>query len=306
MQRMRAALLAALVAVSALSACQFPLQAGAGAYPMTMSDGLGREVRIVKRPQRFIAGAPNVTEILFAIGLGAKTVGVSEASDWPPEAASVEKIGVGHTLQSLNLEKVVALRPDIFFAIGGQAAIVPELERLGITVFVLEPRTVAEIMQAIRTVGEISGNTREAQAVAAGMQRRLDAVAARVARVPEAERPRVFWEVWNNPLYTAGKGTFAHELITLAGGLNVAGDVDGWPEYSLEVLVKQDPQVIITTFPETVTAAPRRAGWAGMAAVKDSRITLVDANLVSRPGPRIVDALEALVKVVHPNLPEGK
>lgn len=274
-----------------------------GAKPVTLTDDAGRSVTLKKAPQRIISGAPSNTEILFAIGLGDKVVGVEDNCDYPEAAKSIAKIGNGYSVKQTNFEQIVALKPDLFLAIKGQTEVVAELERLGIPVYVVDSPDLAGIIADIRTIGNLTGASKKATEVADEMQRRLDAVQAKLKGLTDEQRPLVFYEVWNEPLMTAGPETFVDNLITLAGGRNAASDTKpgSWPEYSLETLIKKDPAVIVTTFGDAASVAAR-PGWSGIKAVKDGRVLLVDQNIVVRPGPRILDGLEQFAKAFHPDL----
>lgn len=272
-----------------------------GSYPLVLTDGAGRQVRIERRPERILSLAPSNTEILFALGAGPRVVGVDRFSDYPPEAR--EKAQVGGIVDP-SFEKIVALEPDIVFAIRGKD-IVSRLESLGLTVFVLEPRNLAQVYEGIGAIGRIIGSDGKAEEVVSAMQVRVRAVTARVEDLPPEERPRVFHEVWPEPLATAGPGTFIDDLITLAGGRNIFADArEQWPQVSAEVVVQRDPDVIITSFPDSVSEleGKKRGGWQGVAAVQNGRIGLVDQDLIARPGPRIVAGLEAVARAIHPEL----
>ncbi|MGE5561641.1 MAG: ABC transporter substrate-binding protein [Chloroflexota bacterium] len=298
--RIRGALmaLALVVAITLLPGCIF-----GGKAPVSATDDAGRAITLKAVPQRIISGAPSNTEVLFALGLGDKLVGVDVSSDYPEAAKSIAKIGDCVSPQTTNFEQVVALKPDIFFAIKGQEKIVEELDRLGIPAYIVDSPTLADIISDIIAIGKLTGSEKKAAAVAADMQARVDAVAAKVKDLPAEQRPLVFYEVWSEPLMTAGPGTFVDSLINLAGGTNVAANakVGSWPEYSLETLIKKDPAVIITTFGDAASFAAR-PGWAGIKAVKEQRVLLVDPNLVVRPGPRVVIGLESFAKAIHPEL----
>lgn len=279
-----------------------PVREGAGAagFPLTIVDDAGRTVRLDRAPQRILSLAPSNTEILYAIGLGDKIVGADSFSDFPEAAKGLEKVG---GVLDPNYEKMVALKPDLALIISGADKIVAKLDELKIPVFVVAPRTVEEAIDSIVTVGTVAGARSEAEKVAAGLRARLNAVRERTAAVPADRRPRVFYEVWNDPLMTAGPGTVINDLIVLAGGRNVAGDTgQEYPQYSLEVLLEKNPEVIITTFPDSYEQLRqgKRAGWENVAAIKGGRVALLDQNIVSRPGPRLVDALEQFEKVLRP------
>lgn len=289
------------------------LAAGCGARDarpaagITATDALGRTVTVAKRPERIVSLAPSNTEILFALGLGERVVGVTDYCDYPPEAKAKEKVG---GFKDPSVEKVVALRPDLVLATGGiQREVVAQLEKVGVPVFVLDPHTMDEVPAGIRTVARLAGAAAEGERVAAGLEARVKAVRDRTAGIPEAARPPVFYEVWPDPLMTAGPGSFAHDMIALAGGRNVAaGTAQPYPKFSMEELVAADPAVIITPFEETAKALAdgRRPGWRGLRAVRDGRVAVVNQDLTSRPGPRLVDGLEAMARAIHPELFAGE
>lgn len=296
--RYTALLVLTLLVAAILPGCRFGAR-----KPISVTDDAGRQVTLKAVPQRIISGAPSNTEILFALGLGDKVVGVDANSDYPEQAKTITKIGDGISPQTTNFEQIVALKPDIFFAIKGQEKIVAELDRLGIPAYIVDSPTIEDIIKDINAIGALTGAEKKAAEVTGDMQKRIDAVAAKVKDLPDDQRPLVFYEVWNEPLMTAGPGTFVDSLITLAGGRNVAADakVGSWPEYSLETLIKKDPAVIITTFGDAASVKAR-PGWAGIKAVKEGRILLVDPNIVVRPGPRIVSGLEQFAAAIHPEL----
>ncbi len=279
----------------------------APSYPLAVTDDLGRQLTLARRPERIVSLAPSNTEILFALGLGERVVGVTDYCDYPPEAKAKEKVG---GFRDPSIEKIVALKPDLVLATGGvQRETVAQLEKLGVPVFVLDPRTVDGVLGSIRTVARLAGIPAAGEPLAESLQRRIDAVRARTAGLPEDARPAVFYEVWPDKLRTAGPGSFIHDLIELAGGRNVAADTgQPYPEFSVESLVAADPAVIITPFEQTARdlAQGRRPGWQGIRAVREGRVVVVDQDLVSRPGPRLVDGLEAFARAIHPELFGGE
>lgn len=272
------------------------------AFPLTLTDDAGRQVTIERRPERIVSLAPSNTEILFAVGAGERVVGVDTFSDHPGEVASLPRLG---GLTDTNFEKIVELAPDLILTIGGTDEQVARLEELGITVLVIQPETFEDVLDRIRLIGRVVGEEQAAADLLAEMGARVDAVRRAVGDVPEAERPRVFYEVWHDPLMTVGPGGFIHDVIALAGGVNVFADADNpWPVVSLEAVVARDPQVIITTFQDSYDQllARSRPGWDGISAVQQGRVYRIDQNLISRPGPRLVDALEQVARFLYPEL----
>ena len=271
----------------------------ASAYPMTVTDDAGRSVTVAAEPQRIVTIAPSNTEIAFALGLGDRVVAVDPVSDYPPEATAKPRIG-GYI--DPNPEELVAAKPDlVLVTAAAEGPLLDKLDSLGLTTVVVEPTNLDGVLASIDLVGAIAGVPEAAHALTCEMAGRIAAVAAAVAGEPQ---PRVFLE-YSPDLYTAGPGSFGDDLIRHAGGTNIAADATtAWPQLSTEAVVAADPEVVLLgdgdagTTPEQVAARP---GWSGVAAVRDGRVVLLNADLVARPGPRIVDGLEAMARAIHPD-----
>ncbi len=273
---------------------------------VSVVDDAGRTVEVVSDPQRLISLAPSNTEILFALGLGDKVVGVTDFCDYPEAAQSIEKVGgMEH-----NLEKIVALDPDLVLAIGGSPAQVEkaiEIEKLGLTVLVLEPGDIESIMADVELMGKATGAEKEAGQLAAQMQKRFDEITAK-AKGAES-KPKVFFELdATDPSkpYTPGPGSFIDALISLAGGSNIGASAQmQWAQLSTEEIIAQDPEVIVlgdANYGVTIEMVKERPGWSVITAVENGAIYPIDDILISRPGPRIIDGLEALARIIHPEL----
>lgn len=274
---------------------------------ITVTDGLNRQVTLAAPAQRIVSLAPSNTEIVFALGAGAQLIGRDDFSDYPAEAALVPSIG--SLYPSVNPEVIVALKPDLVLA----AAItspddVQALADLGLTVYSTRFATNFEDVYAdIRDLGALTGRADIAATLIADMQTRAQAVKDKVAGVTP---PNVFYEIdATDPAkpWTTGPNTFIDQLITLAGGKNVAASAtDAYLQLSLEELVAQNPQVIVlgsaTYGGQTPDLVAARPGWQTLSAVTGQRVFTFDDNLVSRPGPRVVDGLEALARLFHPDL----
>jgi iron complex transport system substrate-binding protein len=274
------------------------------ATALTFTDDLGRQLTFKQLPQRIVSLAASNTEILFAIGAGEQVVGRDEFSNYPEETKNVTNIGSAY--QTLNTELIVSLKPDLVLAAEiNTPEQVKQLEDLGITVYYLNnPHTLEELYSNLDTVAQLTGHEAEAAALIESLKQRVAAVDEKVA--PLNSRPSVFYELDStDPAkpYTAGKDSFVTLLIERAGGHNIAADLQGYPQMSLEQIVAADPNFIIlgdATFggvtPEMVAARP---GWENLSAVKNGKVVPFDDNLVSRPGPRLVDGLEQLAKLLH-------
>jgi iron complex transport system substrate-binding protein len=273
---------------------------------LTFTDGLGREVRLSGSPQRIISLAPSNTEILFAIGAGNQVIGRDTLSNFPEEVNKVTDIG--STFDALNTELIVSLKPDLVLAAEiNTPEQVKQLEELGLTVYYLKnPTTLEEMYGNLEIVAQMTGHEKEAATLIESLKARVAAVDEKIA--PISSRPGVFYELdATDPAkpYTAGKGTFITQLIERAGGSNIASELDGYPQMSLEQVVAADPAFIIlgdARYGVTPESIAQRPGWENLSAVKNGKVLPFDDDLVSRPGPRLVDALEELAKLLRPEL----
>ena len=308
MQRITFAAMA-VIAITLLAGCETAqptpaptaTPAPASTFPITVEDAVGNTVTIDAEPERIISLAPSHTETLFALGLGDRVVGVTEYCNYPPEATEKPMVG---GFSNIDLEQVVGLEPDLVLATSMHVAeTVPALQEHGVTVFVADPQTVLEVLETTRTIGQITGQDEAAKVLIARMQERIDAVQETIGDAP---RPKVFWEL-GPELYTAGPGSFLNDLILVAGGENVAADADSpWPQLSMEAIVLKDPDVVVLAdhnYGETAEMVKERPGWEDIAAVREGRIIeITNDDIVSRPGPRIVEGLEFLAQAFHPDL----
>ncbi len=274
------------------------------ATPIAVTDDAGRTVRLPGPPSRVVSLSPSHTEIVYALGLADRLAAVHEWSDYPPEARAKPRVRGIHP----SLEQLMALRPDLVLLVAGMGDLVSQFEAHGIAALVLMPRDLEGVYRGIELLGAVMGAPERARAITRAMRDRVKAVQARVAG---ARRPRVFYEVDGaDPVrpFTAGPGSFIHELLELAGAENVMGGAQGaWPQISLEQILKADPEIIIlgdafaVNSPQTPEMVLRRPGWEQVTAIRRRAIHAVDGNLVSRPGPRIVEGLEALARMLHPD-----
>ncbi len=271
-------------------------------YPMTVTDMAGRELTLAAEPQRIVSLAPSITEILFALGLGDRVVGVTQFCNYPPEATGKPQVG-GYS--DVSIEKVTEQQPDLILVSSiHMAQVLPELEKLGFTAMVIDAHDFPGVLDSIRLIGKVTHQDEAAEALTAQMQARADAVAQAVAGRP---RPRVYWEL-DPTLWTVGPGSFVQDLIERAGGENIAADADmAWVQLSAEAIIAKDPEVIFLAdhpYGETKESVMARPGWEKISAVVNGRIvelTQEQGDIVSRPGPRVVDALELIARALHPD-----
>ena len=276
----------------------------AGAATLTLLDDVGRSVIMNGPPKRIVALAPSNTEILFALGAEDRIVAVDQWSDHPPAAKTKPRISPF----SPSLEQIVTLRPDLILAALGSAEPVLPLDRQGVKVLVLAPRTLEDVYRNILLIGRIVEAEERAKRLVDAMRRRVAAVLAKVRGAP---RPKVFVELdASDPIrpFTAGPGSFVDLLVQLAGGVNVAASSrTAWPQFSLEELLRADPDMIIladelvTVNPQTPQTVARRPGWSLLRAVDRGAMYSINAELISRPGPRIVEGLELMARRLHPD-----
>ena len=262
-------------------------------------DDLGRLVAINGTPQRIISLAPSNTEILFALGLGERVVGVTDSCNYPPEALDKEKVGAYNTP---DIEKIIALYPDLILAgYGNTIEVINSLDGLGLTVFGIKTTDLDDLLNDIRTVGEITDKEVEAATLTSEMAVGIQAVTNQTEELEE--RPRVFYIVWHDPLWTAGSETFIHELIEKGGGVNICGNLTGYPMISIEEVIAHNPEVIITSsWPGVYEWAMNETALNVTDARQNNRVFVCDDDLVQRPGPRLVDGLEWFAYFIHPEI----
>ena len=272
--------------------------------PGTFVDDLGRTVNIEKVPQRIISLAPSNTEILFALGLEGKLVGVTEFCNYPEAAKAKPKIG---GFATVDIERVVSLEPDLVLATSiHEGTVIPALEEVGLTVLALAPKTLDRVLANITLVGEITGKSQEATRLVTSLEERIKTVTDKTRAM--AERPRILYLTWHDPLWTTGLGTLQDDLINKAGGENIAHDLTGHKTIDLETVIHRNPQVIVVNSGHGeakdlpfyyVKNEPRLAVTE---AVMAGRVYQIDADIIDRPTPRMVDGLEQLAKFIHPEL----
>ena len=279
---------------------------------VTLVDGAGNVVTLTEAPQRIVSLAPSNTEILFLIGAGDSVVGVTDYCDYPYnftawiEAGNLTSIG---SYYGPSVEPIVALEPDLVLASSGSLDAAASLTNLGYNVIVTEGKLLDEILSDILLVGRATYKNTEAAAVVTDMRARIDSVTNQLATATTT--PTVYHEIWYDPIMSIGPTTFIDELIVLAGGENIFHDAaTSWPVVSSEAIIEKNPDVMFfpdmymstTNFYDTIQAVKDRPGWSSITAVQNDAIYEIEADIVSRTGPRLVDALEAIAKMVHPEI----
>jgi iron complex transport system substrate-binding protein len=289
-----------LVALTTLTGCgggAEPDEAASpgAAFPVTVTDDVGREVTIAARPARIVSLAPANTEIVAELGALDRLVGVTTYCDYPAEVAGIEKVG---DFISPNLEAIAALDPDVvFLTTGVQAEVVGQLEALGASVVVIDPQDIDGVCRAIEMAGDVIGEPAAAAESVASIELQVEDIGERVEGTPV----RCFLEIAQDPLFTVGAGTLLNDLIEHAGGENVVTE-EGYVAYSVEQLVQADPDVYLATLgsmsdPSDIEGRP---GFDAISAVASGKVYVLDDNLVSRPGPRIAEGLRLIAEALHP------
>jgi len=270
-------------------------------FPVTLTDDDGVTVTMKSAPQRIVTFSPSDTEIVYALGLGSRLVGVSgPADDFPAAAKKVTRVGGGEFGTELNVEKVVALHADVVLYTFGSAPWMSRLRSLGIPVFTTHSASIDDALHDIDTLGTLLGDPQAARSLTERMARAASSIDRSVAKEPAQT---CFYEVGYNPLYTVGPGSLEFDLLQEAGCRPVtSGANTAYPQWSVEALVKENPDVyfVASESAPSTHAVANRPGYDALTAVKRGRVDLVNSDLTSRPGPRLVEGLAELAKLLHP------
>ncbi len=265
-------------------------------YPLIVTDQFNRPITIKSRPERIISGSPGNTEILFALGLEDRVVGVTDWCDFPQEALGKPKIG---NIAPLNIERVVSLRPDLVLAcnLNGKDP-VEKLTELGLPVVALNPMSLQDIIEAVRLVGLVTGEEKGAEKLAEKLEETIKRVDK--SQTFTKERLKVFIAIGNdlNSLWTAGSGSFLDETVNLLGGINIAGGLGfTWGQVSLEYILKMDPDIILTELEPEIFF--KDSFFSQITAARKKQIYQIDVNTFSRPGPRLIEAVNDLALLME-------
>lgn len=286
-----------------ISIVVFGLLVAHGAAARTVVDHLGRTVNVPENPRRVVSLAPSITEIVFALEQGHRLKGATVYSDYPQAAKRLPRVG---SYVHLDLEKIVALKPDLCIAVkdGNPLAVVRRLAQFNIPVYAVDPRNLESVMETVQRLGDLLGASDKADLLVGDMQARIERVKTRVKSV--AHVPRVFLQIGISPIVSVGTNTHIHELIVLAGGENAAAGPVPYPRFSKEQVIGLAPEVFIITSMARgevfVRVKAEWQRWSDVPAVKNDRIVLVDSDILDRATPRLVDGLELLLALIHPEI----
>jgi iron complex transport system substrate-binding protein len=276
----------------------------ASVHARLIVDQTGENINVPTEPKRVLSLAPGLTEMIFSLQAEDKLVGATRYSNFPAAAQKIPRIG---SYVKLDLEKIVAIEPDLCIAIkdGNPRRTADAIKALGIPVFAINPLSVEQIMEAFLLLGNILGVSDRAEELVSNMEQRLVSVKKKVAS--SEVRPRVFFQIADVPIVSAGKDSYIDSLITLSGGYNLAGNMTAYPRFSWENIIQLQPEVVLISSmaggksPEILKASWQR--WPEIPAVKNNRIYIVDADLFNRPTFRSIAGLEILTEILHPKYP---
>lgn len=269
--------------------------------PRELTDELGRKVRLPQEVKRVVSLAPNLTEIVFALGKGIRLVGDTDFCDYPPEAE--QKPHIGGPVNP-NLETIAALKPDVILASGSinRQQTVDALDRIGLPVFVTYPHSVEGMIASVEHIGSAVGAEKSAAELAQDLRDRIEEVKKRVGgKTPR----RVFFVVWTDPLISIGNDTFIADALRIAGGESVVQTKGEWPHISLEEIVHLQPDILVFASAhgaEThreIDELLDRPGWKDLRAMQQDNVVVL-SDAINRPAPRMVDAIERLAVALHP------
>ncbi len=266
-----------------------------------LTDQAGRQVAVPEDPQRVVCLAPSLTETVFALKQGERVVGVSQFSDYPPQATKLPRVG---SYVRPELERILARKPDLCLAVkdGNPRQVVDRLEQFGIPVYAFAPYSLKQVLEMVPRLGQILNCPDQAEVLQRKLSQSIDA--ARTRAEAATHRPRVLYLAGLAPLIGIGGDTYLHELIATAGGINVTADSAGYPRLSYEDILRLAPDVVLLPSmggrERAVEAKKRLQRWEHLPAVTQGRVHIVDADRFNRPGPRLVQALETLTALLHP------
>jgi iron complex transport system substrate-binding protein len=271
----------------------------------SFTDDMGRQVTLDKAPQRIISLSPSNTELVYALGLEDRLIGVTTYCNYPPQVKDKPKVA---DFSKVDIEKIVSLQPDLVLA-GNihRDETIPALEKVNITVLGIDPRNLDGILGDLEKVGSLTGRDKASGDLVNSLKTRIKAVTDKTGPLSADARPRVFFLTWHNPLWTAGKNSLASDLIDKAGGENIAADLSGHAQIDLESVIQRNPQIILvltsmgsqsTSF-EFIKSEPR---FQATEALKNGRIYQLNTDIFGRTTPRAIDGLEQMAGLIHPEI----
>ena len=274
--------------------------------PVTITDDLGVTVTIDKYPERIVSLSPANTEILFALGLGDRIVGVTEYCTYPEAALSKDKIG---GFSTINTEKIAVLNPDLLVAADGNSEeTIAHLRELGYTIITVNADTIDTTLADIRLIGKAAGVDSAAEELVSSMK---DDLAEIAEKTKGAEKPTILHCMWTDPLWVSGSGTFQDEMISAAGGVNAAAAEGGWVALTMEKFLTMNPDIIVVDSGDGMGVGTddalknfflKDSRMQSLSAVQNERVYVVNADIIDRGGPRIVEGVEALAEIAHPDI----
>ena len=272
-----------------------------------LTDETGRKVKIPYPAKRIISLAPSITEILFALGLNEEIAAITSFCDYPEAALRKPKIG---GFVNPDTEKIVSLKPDLIIGIrdGNRMDTIDRLSNFGFPVYLIDPKGFDGVMETIKNIGDALGREKESRRMIKDMGEKREKMIALTESLP---KPKVFFQVGDLPLITVGKGTLADDLIRLAGGRSISeNELVSYPSYSIETILAKAPEIIIMSSMESkknhTNLIKKWKDWKSIPAVKMNAIHVIDSNIVDRPTPRIIEGLEAMVRIIHPEVLKEK
>jgi iron complex transport system substrate-binding protein len=274
-------------------------------YPLTIIDDTGTAVIIPQEPQRIISTAPSNTEILFALGLSEKVVGITNYCNFPEETKNIEKIG---EMTPLNLEKIISLNPDLILAYPGlQLKEILRLRELGLSVIGLDPLTLKDTFKSVEMIAQVCGISENGSLLVDKLTQRVNIIKSKVRNIPISARPKIFVGGDLETIFTPGAGTLFNELITFAGGQNIAADLSFWKKVSPEFVAQAEPDIFIVPVgvmnqgekSKIKSDLSQHPGWSNIPAIKNQKIFMVNEDLFYRAVPRLVDGLELLYGIFY-------
>ena len=267
------------------------------------TDEIGRKVRIPHSPKRIVSMAPSITEILFTLGLDEEIAGVTDFCNYPEAALTKQRVG---GFVNPSIEKIVSLKPDLILGIrdGNRMDTIHRLDDLGFSVYVVDPAGFDGVVKTIQNIGEVVRRREKATEIVRRIAKKKEVVVKLTRSLP---KPKVFFQLGFSPIVTVGRGTLGDDLIRLAGGRNISENESGsYPAYGVETVLSKAPEVIILSSMDSkrdyLNLTKMWQAWKDLPAVKRNAIYVIDSNLVDRPTPRIVEGLEAMARMIHPEI----